>query len=62
MPDEKETEPQIPDMSKIEDVDSVIRVPFGIPPEGEEIVITRTGKTIQKEIRLNETFKTHYNR
>ena len=39
MPDKKETGPQIPDMSQIEDVDDVIRVLFGIPPEGEEITI-----------------------
>ena len=39
MPDKKETEPQIPDMSQIEDVDDVIRVLFGVPPEGEEIII-----------------------
>ena len=28
MPDEKETETQIPDMSQIEDVDDVIRILF----------------------------------
>ena len=39
MPDKKETDPQIPDMSQIEDVDDVIRVLFGVPPEGEEIIL-----------------------
>ena len=39
MPDEKETETQIPNMSQIEDVEDVVRVLFGVPPEGEEITI-----------------------
>ena len=35
MPDEKETETQIPDMSQIEDVDDVIRILFGVTPRGK---------------------------
>ncbi len=38
MPDKKETEPQIPDMSQLE-FDDVVRVLMGVPPEGEEITI-----------------------
>jgi hypothetical protein len=42
MPDEKETEQTIPDMSQleIEDVSSIV---LGVPPEGEEIVIYEDG-------------------
>ena len=36
---EKETGTQIPDMSQIEDVDDVIRILFGVPPEGEETIV-----------------------
>ena len=39
MPDEKEIEQRIPDMSQIEDVDDVIRVLFGVPQGGEKITI-----------------------
>lgn len=47
MPDEKETEQQIPDMSQIEDVDDVIKVPFRVPPEGEEVTVYENeGKVI----------------
>ena len=35
--DEKETEQTILEMSQIEDVDDVIRILFGVPPEGVEI-------------------------
>ena len=46
MPDEKEPEQQIPDMSqlKIEDVFSIV---LGVPPEGEEIVIYEDEKEEQ---------------
>ena len=37
--DEKETEQTILEMSQIEDVDDVIRILFGVPPEGEEIIV-----------------------
>ena len=39
MPDEKETETQIPYMSQIEDVDNAIRILFGVSPDGEEIIV-----------------------
>ena len=42
MPDEKETERQVPDMSQIENVDGVIRVLFGVPPEGDKLSFTKT--------------------
>ena len=38
MPDEKETETQIPDMSQL-DIEDVFSIVLGVPPEGEEIVI-----------------------
>lgn len=38
MPDEKETETQIPDMSQLE-FEDVVSVLLGVPPEGEEVVI-----------------------
>ena len=38
MPDEKETETQIPDMSQLE-IEDVFSIVLGVPPEGEEIVI-----------------------
>ena len=38
MPDKKETEPQIPDMSQLE-IEDVFSIVLGVPPEGEEIVI-----------------------
>ena len=37
--DEKETEQTILEMSQIEDVDDVIRILFGVPSEGEEIIV-----------------------
>ena len=38
MPDEKETEQTIPDMSQLE-IEDVFSIVLGVPPEGEEIVI-----------------------
>ena len=38
MPDKKEPEPQIPDMSQLE-IEDVFSIVLGVPPEGEEIVI-----------------------
>lgn len=38
MPDKKEPEQQIPDMSQLE-FEDVVSVLLGVPPEGEEVMI-----------------------
>ena len=38
MPDKKNTEPQIPDMSQLE-IEDVFSIVLGGPPEGEEVVV-----------------------
>ena len=46
MPDEKETEPKIPDMSQLE-IEDVFSIILGVPPEGEEIIIYEDEKEEQ---------------
>ncbi len=46
MPDEKETEMQIPNMSQIKDVDDMIRVLFGVPPEGKKLLSTKMKRRV----------------
>ena len=43
MPDKKPAEVQIPDMSQLE-IEDVFSIVLGVPPEGEEIVISEDGE------------------